>query len=390
MKRAYKYRFYPDTQQGELLERTFGCVRVVWNHVLQEHSRQYKETRTSVSISNLNAILTKLKKTEGFEYLKEVSSVPLQQAIVSHQYKAFGNFFKKNAAYPNFKSRHKSKKSAEFTPVGFRYREGKLWIAKSDKPLNVIWHRALPDGAKPSTVTVSKDKANRWWVSMLVEETVQHLPKVDSEVGIDWGVSKLATLSNGKVYENPRLTKIYAKRLAQAQRAVLTKKRGSSNRDKAKLRVAKVHAKIADSRKDFLHKMTTEIVRENQAIYLQDSDYGGMAAKAKPKLDEDGTTYLPNGRAAKKGLSKAILDTAPYMMTEMLRYKAEMYGRTFALTPRFEATTGLCSGCGTINKLQLNQRTLRCAHCGLVIDRDLNAAKNILAQGHRANTAFAV
>ncbi|MGW4800528.1 RNA-guided endonuclease InsQ/TnpB family protein, partial [Nonomuraea sp. NPDC004297] len=203
VKRAYKYRFYPTPEQAEELARTFGCVRLVYNKALEERTRAYTLEGRRVSYGESSARLTEWKRSGDYDFLSEVSSVPLQQAL-RHLQAAFGNFFAKRAKYPAFKSRKKARASAEYTRSAFRWRDGRLTPAKMDTPLDIVWSRPLPEGAEPSTVTVSKDAAGRWFVSILVEENISPLPPAAQNVGVDAGITALATLSTGEKIVNPR------------------------------------------------------------------------------------------------------------------------------------------------------------------------------------------
>ncbi|WP_020547731.1 RNA-guided endonuclease InsQ/TnpB family protein, partial [Nonomuraea coxensis] len=193
VKRAYKYRFYPTPEQAEQLVRTFGCVRLVYNKALEERTRAHKLEGRGVSYTESSATLTAWKKTPELAFLNEVSSVPLQQTL-RHLQGAFANFFAKRAKYPTFKSKKKSRASAEYTRSAFRWRDGRLTLAKMNAPLNIVWSRPLPEGAEPSTVTVSRDAAGRWFVSLLVEEKIAPLPPVERSIGVDAGLTALLTL----------------------------------------------------------------------------------------------------------------------------------------------------------------------------------------------------
>ncbi|MCG5219130.1 transposase, partial [Streptosporangium sp. KLBMP 9127] len=269
VKRAYRYRFYPTPEQASQLVRTFGCVRLVYNKALEERTRAHAEEGRGVSYAESSAALTGWKRSEEFGFLREVSCVPLQQAL-RHLQTAFGNFFAKRAKYPVFKSRRRSRSSAEYTRSAFTYRDGQLTLAKMDAPLNVVWSRPLPAGAEPSTVTVSRDAAGRWFVSLLVQEAIAPLPPAQGEVGVDAGISALVTLSTGEVVPNPGFERADRRRLARAQRALARKAKGSANRGKARLVVARVHARITDRRRDHLHKVSTRLVRENQTVVIED------------------------------------------------------------------------------------------------------------------------
>ncbi|MFE2569293.1 RNA-guided endonuclease InsQ/TnpB family protein, partial [Streptomyces mirabilis] len=269
VKRAFKYRFYPTDAQTAELSRTFGCVRKVYNMALAARTEAWAR-QERVSYHQTSAMLTAWKKTEELAYLNEVSSVPLQQAL-RHLQTAFTHFFGKRARYPRFKSRKTSRRSAEYTTSAFRFHDGKLTLAKMTEPLAVVWSRPLPGGAKPSTVTVSQDAVGRWFVSLLCEDPgVKPLPATGQAVGVDVGLDHLLTLSTGEKIANPRHERRDRAALAREQRRLAKKEEGSANRARARLKVAKIYARIADRRRDTLHKITTRLVRENQTIVIED------------------------------------------------------------------------------------------------------------------------
>ncbi|MGW5156858.1 RNA-guided endonuclease InsQ/TnpB family protein [Nonomuraea wenchangensis] len=363
VKRAYKYRFYPTPEQADLLNRTFGCVRLVWNKALAERNRRYIDEHASTSYVDTAKWLTAWKQDPELEFLREVSNVPLQQTLRQQQV-AFNNFFAKRARYPRFKSKHKSRASATFQNNAFSFRGGALKLAKMDVSLDIVWSRPLPEGAEPSTVTVSRDAAGRWFVSLLVEEKMSALPPVAGEVGIDAGLTRLLTLSTGEKISNPRHERRDRRKLAKAQRELSRKAKGSANRAKAKLKVARAHARIAGRRRDFLHKVTTRLVRENQTLAIEDLTVRNLVKN--------------------HSLARAISDASWREFRSMLEYKAQWYGRTLVAVDRWFPSSRLCStrGCGHMNdKMPLNVRSWTCPSCGAAHDRDVNAAKNILAAG---------
>ncbi|MGW4695923.1 RNA-guided endonuclease InsQ/TnpB family protein, partial [Kitasatospora cineracea] len=261
VKRAFKYRFHPTDAQAAELSRTFGCVRKVYNMALQARTEAWSLRQERINYNTTSAMLTAWKKTEELAYLSEVSSVPLQQTL-RHLQGAFTNFFAKRAKYPTFKSKRKSRRSAEHTSSAFRFRNGALTLAKMAEPLDIVWSRPLPEDAAPSTVTVSQDAAGRWFVSMLCEDRPTMPDPVNAAVGIDAGITSLVTLSTGEKITNPKFERADRLALAKAQRELARKAKGSNNRAKARVKVARVHARIADRRRDFLHKLTTRLVRE--------------------------------------------------------------------------------------------------------------------------------
>jgi putative transposase len=369
VKRAFKYRFCPTDAQAAELSRTFGCVRKVYNLALAARTGAWTR-QERVNYNQTSAMLTAWKKTEELAYLNDVSSVPLQQAL-RHLQTAFTNFFAKRAKYPRFKSRKKSRKSAEYTTSAFRFRDGKLTLAKMAEPLDIVWSRPLPEGASPSTVTVSQDAAGRWYVSLLCEDpSVQPLPATDTAVGIDVGLDHLLTLSTGEKVSNPRHERRDRVRLAKVQRQLARKAKGDgANRAKARRKAAKVYARITDRRRDHLHKLTTRLVRENQTIVIEDLAVRNM---------------VKNG-----SLARAISDAAWSEFRSMLEYKAHWYGREVIAIDRWFPSSKLCSACGTLQgKMPLHVRTFTC-DCGTTHDRDVNAAKNILAVGLTASVCGA-
>ncbi|QKV97130.1 IS200/IS605 family element transposase accessory protein TnpB [Streptomyces sp. NA02950] len=364
VKRAFKYRFYPTDEQAAELSRTFGCVRLVYNRALEERTRAWYGEQRRVSYVQSSAALTKWKKTQELAFLAEVSSVPLQQAL-RHLQAAFGNFFAKRAEYPRYKSRKKSRASAEYTRSAFTWREGRLTLAKMTAPLDIRWSRPLPEGAEPTTVTVSRDAAGRWFVSLLCEDTIAPAPATDAAVGIDAGITSLVTLSTGEKITNPGHERRDRTRLAKAQRELSRKAKGSNNREKARRKAARVHARIADRRRDFLHQLTTRLVRENQTVVIEDLTVRNL---------------LKNGK-----LARAISDAAWTELRSMLEYKCAWYGRELVVIDRWFPSSKLCGACGTVRgKLPLNVREWTC-DCGTVHDRDVNAARNILAAGLAAS-----
>jgi putative transposase len=361
VRRAYRYRFYPTPEQADLLNRTFGCARYVYNRALAERSRAWTQEQKRVTFASTCRMLTRWKAEPETAWLYEVSNVALQQAL-QHLQNAFVNFWAKRARYPQFKSKRKSRASATFTTSGFRWRDGKLTLAKMTDPLDIRWSRPLPAGAEPSTVTLSRDAAGRWFVSLLVEETIRQHPAAGSAVGIDAGITSLLTLSTGEKIANPRHERRDRKRLARAQRELSRKQKGSANREKARRKVARAHARIADRRADFLHKVTTRLVRENQALAIEDLSVRNMVKN--------------------RSLARAISDASWSEFRRMLEYKADWHGRTVIAIDRFYPSSKTCAECGTIAaKMPLSVREWECASCGTVHDRDVNAAKVLVAAG---------
>jgi putative transposase len=251
--------------------------------------------------------------------------------------------------------------SATFTRSGFSYRNGQIKLAKTDEPLAIAWSRPLPEGAQPSSVTVSRDAAGRWHTAILVEDQVSDGPATGAAVGMDAGITSLLTLSTGEKITNPKHEQADREKLAKAQRRLAKKAKGSANRAKARIKVARIHARIAARRRDHLHKLSTRIIRENQTVVIEDLAVRNLVRN--------------------RGLARAISDAAWSQLRSMLEYKAGWYGRTVIAIDRFYPSSKTCCACGRINTtMPLSVRDWTCP-CGAGHDRDVNAARNILAAG---------
>ncbi len=359
-KRAYKYRFYPTEEQKHILARTFGCCRYVYNWALRLRTDAYYQENKRLYYNDVSVALTHLKKQEDTAWLSEVSSVPLQQAL-RHLDRAFIHFFEGRAKYPTFKKKC-NQQSATYADTAFRWDGKTLTLAKMTEPLEIVWSRTLPKGSKPSTVTISKDAADRYFVSLLVEEELKQLDPMVQSVGADLGLKDFVVLSTGEKVGNPKFFHQEEKKLAKAQRTLAKKKKGSKNRTKARKVVARIHARIADRRRDFLHKLSTRLIRENQTICVE-----SLAVKNMVKNHH---------------LAKAISDVGWGEFVSQLEYKAEWYGRNLVKIDRCYPSSKRCSKCGHIlDSLPLEIRSWTCPECGMVHDRDINAAKNVHAVG---------
>jgi putative transposase len=363
MRTAYKCRAYPTFEQVSVLNRTFGCVRVVWNRTLAWRHARYRGEQVKTNFTQANAYLTAMKATEDLGWLNEVSSVPLQQAI-RHQQVAFSNFFAKRARYPRFKPRN-GRQSAEYTRSGFRYRGGRLFLAKMDAPLAFIWSWPDVDAASvdPTTVTVSKDPCGRWYVSFAVDvaDPVQ-LPAAGAVVGVDLGIKDFAVTSNGDKIPNPRRLARRERNLARYQRRLARCQTGSANRAKARARVARAHRKVRAARADFLHRAAARLVRDHDVIVIEDLAVKNMVRN--------------------RSLARAISDCGWGAFRRMVEYKAARAGRHLVVIDRWYPSSKTCSACGhLLAELSVSTRTWQCPSCGTRHDRDINAAKNILAAG---------
>lgn len=372
MKARYRYRFYPTDQQQKSLAQLFGCVRVVWNDALALCKKSEKKPK-SAELQKI--VITQAKKTEERAWLDNVSCVPLQQSVADLEI-AFKNFFDSckgkrkgsKTGYPKFKKRTSSQ-SARLTRRGFSMKNnGDVYLAKIGI-VNPIWSRNLP--SEPSSVTVIKDCANRYFLSFVVEiEPVQSEAKNPS-IGIDLGIKTFAVMSNGEKAQSPSYKKPYQK-VRKLQRKLARQPHDSKRRNVTRIRIAKLHNRIADTRKDFLHKLSTKIVNENQAIVLEDLNVSGMVKNRK--------------------LSRAISQQGWYEFRTLCEAKSEKFGREFKVISRWEPTSQVCSDCGfKWGKIDLSIRSILCLSCGTEQDRDENAAKNIekVGMGNRHDYKWA-
>lgn len=378
MRTAYKVRAYPTPEQAAQLGRTFGCVRLVWNKTLADRHRAYHAHGKKTSYQETDAALTAWKKTDELAFLSEVSSVPLQQTL-RHQHTAYANFFAGRAKYPRFKSRN-SRQSAHYTRSAFSLRDGRLKLAKHAAPIEFVWSWGDDDLAdlNPTMVVVSREPDGRWYVTFAVDATdPEPVEPTGSVVGVDLGVQDFATLSTGEKIGNPRHLARKARNLARYQRRMARKQRGSCNRRRAQAKVARAHRKIRNARRDFLHRTSTRLVRDNDVIAVEDLNVAGMARSAKGTVDEPGRNVR-----AKAGLNRAVADAAWGEFRRQLEYKAQRAGKRVVVIDRWYPSSKTCSHCGhLLTHLKLSVRHWTCPDCGTRHDRDINAAKNILAAG---------
>ena len=359
-KKAYKYRFYPSDEQKHILAQTFGCCRYVYNWALRQRTDAYYQRGERLYYEGTAQRLVALKKQEETIWLNEVSSVVLQQSL-RHLDKAFRNFFEGRADYPTFKKK-RNQQAATYASNAFTWNGHHLTLAKMDAPLEITWHRPLPDGCKPRSVTVTKDEADRYFVSILVEEDIKPLEVTPKMVGLDLGLKSMVITSDGRTHGNPKFFHKDEKKLAKAQRQHAKKKQGSKNRNKARLKVARIHKKVADRRRDYQHQLSTRIIRENQVVCVESLQVKNMIKN--------------------HCLAKSISDVGWSEFIRQLEYKAEWYGRTLVKIDKWYPSSKRCFDCGHIlDSLTLDVRHWVCPECGVAHDRDINAAKNILAAG---------
>lgn len=357
-KKAYKFRFYPTAEQEKQLAHTFGCVRFVYNWALRLRSDAWYNESKRLGYHESSGALTALKKNPDYSWLNDISCVPTQQ-ILRHLQTSFKNFWEGRTQYPTPKKK-RSNQSAEYTRSAFKWNDGSLILAKHKQPLNIRWSQKIP--SKPTTVTVSKDCAGRYFVSLLCDTEIKTLPVSKNTVGVDLGIKDSVVTSDGWKSGNPKYTTQYETKLVKYQRRLSKKKKGSSNFRKAKLKVARVHAKISDSRKDYQHKLTTKLIHENQIISTESLQVKNMVKNPK--------------------LAKAISDCGWGEIVRQLEYKAKWYGRTLVSIDKWYPSSKRCSCCGyTLERLDLSVRSWVCPECNSVHDRDTNAAVNVLAAG---------
>jgi putative transposase len=359
VKVRYRFRFYPTDGQKQALTRVFGACRYVYNWGLRLRTEACRQEDYSLSYNETSALLTKLKQTQDHAWLYEISSVPIQQAL-RHLQTAFVNFFEKRAGYPAFKKKTGGQ-AAEYTQSAFTWeaKNQSLTVAGIGK-LKIRWSRDF--SSIPTTVTVTKDTAERYFVTLCLDEAVEKLPAAHLAVGVDLGITALATLSTGERILNPRPLDRLTRQLTRAQQDLSRKAKGSKRRAAQRLKVARIHARIADARADHLHKVTTDLVRRFDVIAVEDLNVRGMVKN--------------------HALARALSDAGLGEFLSMLRYKCEWYGRELRQVDRFYPSSKRCFDCGhVLEELALGIREWDCPKCGKHHDRDVNAAKNILAAG---------
>jgi len=373
MKARYRYIIYPTDQQKQSLAQLFGCVRVVWNDALALCKQSEKKPK-SAELQKI--VITGAKQTEERTWLEDVSCVPLQQSVADLDI-AFKNFFNsckgkrkgRKVGYPKFKKRT-SNQSARFTLRGFSIKKnGGIYLAKIGI-VNPIWSRELP--SEPSSVTVIKDCADRYFLSFVVEIQPISSEAKNPSIGIDLGIKTFAVMSNGEKAESPNYKKLDRK-VRKLQRKIARQPKDSKRRNVTRIRIARLHNRIADTRKDFLHKLSTKIVNENQVIVLEDLNVSGMVKNRK--------------------FSRAISQQGWREFRTLCEAKSEKFGREFKVISRWEPTSQVCSDCGfKWGKIDLSIRSVLCLNCGTEQDRDENAARNIekVGMGNRHDSKRAL
>ena len=364
MLKAYKYRIYPNDGQKIQLAKTFGCCRFVYNQTLAYRKAVYEQEKKSVSKTDCNNYCNRELKNI-YEWLKEVDKFALTNAIYNMD-SAYQKFFKEHAGYPKFKSKHDHHKSytTNFTNgnIAVDFENGKIKLPKL-KEVKAKLHREFH--GKIKSATVSQVPSGKYYVSILAEIKHKELPHKNENIGLDLGIKDLCITSDGIRYENPKIIKKYERKLSRLQRQLAYKEKGSSNYRKKKKEIALCHEKVRNTRKDYLHKISHEIVSENQVIVSENLQIKNMVKN--------------------HHLAKSISDVSWYKLTRQLEYKSKWNGREYVKIDTFYASSQLCSVCGHKNAdtKDLAVREWICPNCGTKHDRDINAAKNILAEGLR-------
>lgn len=376
--RAYKFRIYPNAEQRVLLAKHFGCCRFVYNHFLETRNKSFRERGERMGYCETAHGLAQMKDVEGHEWLNEVYSHALQAALRNLD-AAYQTFFKAKREgkavpiirngkptgrlkfEPRFKSKRDNAQSVTF-PDNVKVVDGQLKLPKFKTGIKMKMHRPLV--GRICHATVSRSVTGKYYVSILCEEEMPIAPKASGEVGIDLGIKDMAVCSNGERVANPKFLERGERHLKYLQRQVSKKKKGGNNRRRAKARLSRHHEKVASRRKDYIHKFTIRTVRENQTVCIEDLNVKGMQSN--------------------HHLAKSIGSVSFGEIARQLEYKCRWYGRGFVNVPRFYPSSKTCNHCGYVNHaLTLKDREWICPDCGQEIDRDFNAALNILAEGKR-------
>jgi len=359
--KTYKIRIYPNVEQKLLLEKHFGCVRLVYNHFLNYRNQEYKTNKVNISYYDTANELSTLKKSDDYDFLKEVNSQSLQWALRFLDI-SFRNFFKGQSKFPKFKKKINNQSFKVPVNSTFKLVKNKLIIPKFREGLNFRGKLELDDLIKFNSVTISKTPSGKYYASLQGEFNYEPKGQNNNEVGIDLGIKDFLVTDKGDKYENPKYLKKKLKKLKYKQRQLSKKKKGSNNRNKQRIELSKIHEKISNQRLDFLHKLSAKIVNENQVICLEDLSVKNMMKN--------------------HNLAQSISDVSWSKFVELLKYKSEWNDRELVQIGRLYPSSKSCSKCHYINdNLTLKDREWTCPSCGSNHDRDINAANNILIQG---------
>jgi putative transposase len=360
IQKAYKFRFYPTEQQINQLSVEFGNARFVWNHALSMRKKAYERRNETLNYVPLNKHINKLKKTNKFEWLNQSTGSVLTQKIIDLD-KAYTNFFKHGAKFPRFKKKIHAQSvryQLDQRQIDKTYSKGEFLKIPKLGEIDIKWSR-VPKGI-PKMATISKTSSGKYFVSFACEVEIQEHDKTGKSVGIDIGIKDVVVTSDGFFSGSPKFTYKYQRELKLEQRKLSRKTRGSKRWHKQRIVVANIHEKIANCRKDFLHKLTTNIVKEYDVIFLEDLNVSGMMKN--------------------RCLSKAISDVGIFELNRQIKYKSAWNDKKVVVIDRWFPSSKTCSSCGQIHPMKLSDRTMNC-DCGLTMDRDLNASINIKATG---------
>lgn len=370
MLKAIKIRIYPDSVQKDFISKQLGCCRLIYNKLLDYKKTQYKEYKQNTSLSQLGKYLTNLKKQVEYLFLNDVYAMCLAQTM-QDLLKAYDNFFKLHKGYPKFKSKKDTKQSCRFTNLIFRGKKkingNRITLIK--QLTNILFKCSRKEEIYLNhnekyihSVTLTKTSTNKYYLSILIDYNIIQKEKLDTVIGLDLGIKDFIVDSNRNRYENKHFYKNQEKKLKKLQRQLSKKQKGSNNRNKLKIKLAKVHEKISNQRNTYLHQITSKLVNENQIICIEDLNVKGMMSNHK--------------------LAKSIQELSLYEFRRQLEYKCRWYGRQLIIIDRFYPSSKTCHNCGYIYKdLKLSEREWICPHCGKEIDRDYNASLNILDNG---------
>ena len=370
MLKSIKIRIYPDTVQKEFISKQLGCCRLIYNKLLDYKKTQYDQYKKNTSLSELGKYLTNLKKQNDYLFLNDVYSTCLQQTL-NDMIKAYDNFFKLNKGYPKFKSKKDTKQSCRFTNNIFKKKRkingNRITLIKQLKNILFKCSRKYEiylnhNQNKIHFVTLTKTSTNKYYLSILIDYEINQKENLDTVIGLDLGIKDFIVDSNGNRYENKHFYKNQEKKLKKLQKQLFNKQKQSNNRNKLRIKIAKIYEKIKNQRLNYLHQITSKLVNENQIICIEDLNVKGMMYNHK--------------------LAKSIQELSFYEFRRQLEYKCRWYGRQLIIIDRFYPSSKTCHNCGYIYKdLKLSQRDWICPHCGKKIDRDYNASLNILDNG---------
>ncbi len=371
MLKYIKIRIYPDNVQKEFISKQLGCCRLIYNKLLDYKKSQYEQNKQVVSWTQLGKYLTNLKKQDEYTFLNDVYAMCLQQSM-QDLIKAYDNFFKLHNGYPKFKSKKDIKQSCRFTRTIFKFKKKKIngnRITLIKQLKNILFKCSKKDEIylnhnqnKIHSITLIKTSTEKYYLFILIDYNIIQKEKLDTVIGLDLGIKDFIVDSNGNRYENKHFYRNQEKKLKKLQRLLSKKQKGSNNRNKVRIKIAKVHEKIKNQRNTYLHQITSKLVNENQVICIEDLNVNGMMSNHK--------------------LAKSIQELSLFEFRKQLEYKCRWYGKQLVIINRFYPSSKTCHNCRHIYKdLKLSQREWICPHCGKEIDRDYNASLNILAEG---------